>query len=200
MILSPNSEKAFCNNGSMIITKPWKSVEGRDLLLIEFGKGDKKIFMCGTHHAREYISTTYLMYMIDRYAYMYETGQNLWNYNIKEILEKVTFCIVPMVNPDGVNLVQNGINSVKNYDFVSKLPITEGKQYGYKAWKANVNGVDLNWNYDFDWNVERNKNVRGSSGFNGDYPNSEPEVQAIINYIGTINFEAFLSFRTQGQV
>ena len=51
-----------------------KSVEGRDLLLIEFGRGANKIFVCGTHHAREYIATTYLMYAIDRYAYAYRTN------------------------------------------------------------------------------------------------------------------------------
>ena len=113
-----------------------KSVEGRDLVMIEFGKGDKKIFVCGAHHAREYISTTYLMYAIDRFAYMYETGMNETEYDIKAILDNVTFCIVPMVNPDGVNLVQNGIGAVENPDAVSAMKITEGRENGYRAWKA----------------------------------------------------------------
>ncbi|MBC7766235.1 MAG: hypothetical protein H7Y41_07090, partial [Hyphomonadaceae bacterium] len=178
-----------------------RSLEGRDIQLIQFGKGDKKIFVCGTHHAREYITTTYLMYAIDQYAHMYGMGENAGDFNIKEILDNVTFCIVPMVNPDGVALVQGGTDALKSWrDFVKKLPITESKQYGYRAWKANAGGVDLNWNYDFNWNAKRNKNGRASTGFNGDYPNTEPEVQAMTTYIASVEFQAFLSMHTQGQV
>ena len=177
-----------------------QSVEGRDLVLIEFGKGSKKIFVCGTHHAREYISSTYLMYAIDRYAAMYRTGMNETPYNIKEILDNVTFCIVPMVNPDGVNLVQNGVSAVQNPDYVSSMAISEGAKYGYRAWKANVNGVDVNWNYDKDWYLSRNRYPRGSIGFNGTQPNTEPETRAVSAYVDSQPFEMFLSMHTQGKL
>lgn len=178
-----------------------KSVEGRDLVLIEFGKGDKKIFVCGAHHAREYISTTYLMYAIDRFAYMYETGMNETEYDIKAILDNVTFCIVPMVNPDGVNLVQNGIGAVQNPDAVSAMKITEGRENGYRAWKANINGVDPNWNYDKDWFKIREKaSSPASTGYNGEMPNTEPETQAVSAYVDANMFEAYLSMHTQGKL
>ncbi len=177
-----------------------QSVEGRELLLIKFGKGDKKIFVCGTHHAREYICTTYLMYATDRYAYSY-ANTGFWNnFNVKQILDNVTFYIVPMVNPDGVNLVQNGVSSTKNPEYIKSMSINESPKYGYSAWKSNVNGVDINWNYDKDWTYERTKGPRGSTGFNGYAPNSEPETVAMTNIIDSIPFKAFLSFHTQGKL
>ena len=176
------------------------SVEGRELLLIEFGRGDKKVFVCGTHHAREYISTTYLMYAIDRYAYAYRNNTPWGKYNPKEILDDVTFYIVPMVNPDGVNLVQNGLYATKHADEISKMKIYEGEQYGYSAWKANMHGVDLNWNYDKDWSDEKTRNPRGSVGFNGDHPYSEPETIAVTDYISNNYFDAYVSFHTQGEI
>lgn len=177
-----------------------KSVEGRDLTLIEFGRGGKRIFVCGAHHAREYITTTYLMYAIDRYARCYR-GNTDWNgYNVKEILDNVTFSIVPMINPDGINLVQNGIYTTANVAEVSSLPIFEGRKYGLKAWKANIRGVDLNWNYDKDWSPTKNKNARGSSGFTGDHPRSEPESTAVADYVDTHPFDAYFSFHTQGEI
>ena len=177
-----------------------KSVEGRDLLLIEFGRGEKKIFVCGTHHAREYISTTYLMNAIDKYSYAYRMN-NMWGkYNPREILDKVTFCIVPMVNPDGVNLVQNGIEATDHKDEIANMGIYDGKKYGYRAWKANIRGVDVNWNYDKDWDISKNKNPRGSMGFNGDTPATEPETIAVSNYVDSYPFEAFLSMHTQGEI
>ncbi len=177
-----------------------KSVEGRDLLLIEFGRGERKIFVCGTHHAREYIATTYLMNAIDKYAYAYRTNSMWGAYNPKAILDSVTFCIVPMVNPDGVNLVQNGIGATPNASEISNMGIYDGKKYGYRAWKANIRGVDVNWNYDKDWDITKNKNGRGSTGFNGDFAGSEPETIAISNYVDSYPFEAFLSMHTQGEI
>ncbi len=177
-----------------------KSVENRDLLLIEFGKGPTKIFVCGTHHAREYIATTYLMYAIDRYAFAYRHG-NMWGkYDPRTILDSVTFCIVPMVNPDGVNLVQNGIYSTTNSAELSQMKIYDSPKYGYRAWKANVRGVDVNWNYDKDWSYDKNKNPRGSTGFNGDCPNTEPETIAVSQYVDSNVFDGFFSFHTQGQI
>lgn len=176
-----------------------KSVENRDLLLIELGRGDKKIFVCGTHHAREYIATTYLMYAIDRYAYAYKTGGMWESFNVKEILDNVTFCIVPMVNPDGVNLVQNGIGATTNPEWIASMKIYEGARYGYSAWKANVRGVDVNWNYNKDWFLERNKNPRGSTGFNGEAAGTEPETAAVSAYVDSHEFAAYFSFHTQGE-
>ncbi len=176
------------------------SVEGRDLLLIEFGRGDTKIFVCGTHHAREYIATTYIMYAIDRYAYAYRTNSLWGKYNPRAILDNVTFCIVPMVNPDGVNLVQNGIYATTNAVELANMKIYDGARYGYSAWKANVRGVDVNWNYDKDWSKEKEKNPRGSTGFNGDRPGTEPETIAVSAYVDSVPFEAYLSFHTQGQI
>lgn len=177
-----------------------KSVEGRDLTLIKFGKGNKKIFVCGTHHAREYISTTYLMYAIDRLSYSYKTGSKWEVYDPYYILNNVTFYIVPMVNPDGVNLVQNGVYATTCPEEISKMGIYESKQYGYKAWKTNVHGVDLNWNYNKDWMEERNKNSAGSTGFNGYYPRSEPETIAISDYVDKNSFDMYVSFHTQGEI
>jgi len=177
-----------------------KSVENRELLLLEFGRGAQKIFVCGTHHAREYIATSYLMYTIDRYAAAYRNRAMWGNYNPRAILENVTFCIVPMVNPDGVNLVQNGIYATCAPWEFANMHIYESARYGYKAWKANVRGVDVNWNYDKDWYASSNKNPRGSSGFNGDMPNTEPETRAVSAYVDQNAFEAYISFHTQGEI
>jgi len=156
-----------------------KTVEGRDIALIELGNGSRRIFLSGATHAREYISTSYLMYMIDRYAYAYSIGGSFEEFNISEILDNVTFCIVPMVNPDGVNLVQNGI--------------------GYTSWKANINGVDLNRNYPNNWYVNRPVTSPASSLFKGYSPLSEPETKAIMDYLNSNMCWAYLSFHAQGE-
>jgi len=176
-----------------------KSVEGRELLLIELGNGARKVFVDGAIHASEYISTSYLMYMVDQYAYAYKTSGTFNGFDLSELLNGVTYCIVPMVNPDGTNLVQNGPDSALDSNAVSRIAKNDSGFVNYSCWKANINGVDLNRNFDNNWYVIRAATSPSSKLFKGYYPVSEPETKAIINYINTNMCWAFVSFHTQGE-
>ena len=80
------------------------------------------------------------------------------------------------------------------------MSINEATKHGYRSWKANINGVDVNWNYDKDWVKSRKGKPRGSIGFDGDAPNTEPETRAVSAYVDSYPFEAFISCHTQGQL
>ena len=175
-----------------------KSVEGRELLLIEFGNGPRKVFVNGAIHASEYISTSYLMYMIDQYAYAYKTSGTYNGFNLMEILSGVTFCILPMVNPDGVNLVQNGTGSVLDQNAVSKIAKGDPGFVDYSCWKANINGVDLNRNFDNNWYVKRPITAPATKLFKGYSPLSEPETRAVSSFVKTNMCWAFVNFHSQG--
>ena len=172
-----------------------KSSEGRDIIAFDLGKGPKKIVMCASMHAREHIATNFIMYMADSYAYGYEISDIRDGYNIRYLLDNVTLTIIPMVNPDGINLVQHGYESTLNPEYISSMK-TNG--YGHKSWKANTNGVDLNNNFDFLWHPKG----EGPSyaGYGGPYAASEPETQVMRKFIDETDFEIFASLHTQGQV
>ena len=172
-----------------------KTTEGRDMTAFTLGKGDKNIILCGAMHAREYISSVFLMYMADTYALAYTNNESRDGYNFREALDSVKFIIVPMVNPDGINLVQNGYESTKNPDYIRSLPTNE---YGYRGWKATANGVDLNNNFDVLWYSKGGSPSFG--GYSGAYAASEPETRAMQDLINNTNFEIFASFHSQGQV
>lgn len=172
------------------------SVEGRDLLLIKLGKGDKKIILCGSHHAREYITSTYLMKMVEEYAKAYTDNSSFGDYDTKSLLDRVTIYVVPMVNPDGVNLVNNGLNTVTNKDDVQAMALVRPT---YREWKANINGVDLNRQYPAHWE-EKYDNVGrpASENFKGIDAATEPEVQAMMNLSEEHEFILAASFHTKG--
>ncbi|MGI5848548.1 MAG: M14 family zinc carboxypeptidase [Christensenellales bacterium] len=175
-----------------------KSVEGRDILLIKFGKGEKKILLLGAHHAREYISSTFLMETVDQYAQGYACSSFYGSYDIKALLDQVTVYIVPMINPDGVNLVQNGIDSVKDPKNVKSMRML---QDSYDKWKANINGVDLNRQYPCHWDEkESNTDVPSSEKFKGYAPATEPEVKAIMALCNDNAFILAASLHTKGEV
>jgi len=67
-------------------------------------------------------------------------------------------------------------------------------------WKANANGVDLNNNFDADWdNIELKENPAYGS-FKGYYPVSEPESQALVNLALEYDYKCFISYHCRGQL
>ena len=58
------------------------------------------------------MTTNVLMEMIDTYTESYRKKSTFAGYNVKSTLDKTSIWFVPMMNPDGVTLVQKGLNGV----------------------------------------------------------------------------------------
>lgn len=175
-----------------------KTVEGRNIEAVKLGRGSHKIFVGAAFHAREYITTNYVMYFLDKFARAYANGDSIDGYDVREILDNVTFYVVPMVNPDGVNIVQNGFESSQFKDSLERMHYRNYIEPVHRSWKANARGVDLNRNFDYGWNRKNNSDMPASSGYNGPSPISEPETKALVDFIMRIKPEAVVAFHTQG--
>ena len=121
--------------------------------------------------------------------------------------ENVSIYIVPMVNPDGVNLVTGAFldDSIAylRAEIISRgfsdIPFPSG-------WKANINGVDLNLQFPAGW--EQAREIKFSQGFTSPAPRdfvgtsalSTPEAIAMYNFTLNHNFNLVLSYHTQGKV
>jgi len=173
------------------------SVEKRQIISIRLGKGSKSIVMVGSHHAREYITSTYLMKMIDEYAFAYYSTGKFGNYDMKSLLDAVTIHVVVMLNPDGVNLVQNGPDAVSDRKALDSLIMTRPS---YREWKNNINGVNLNANYPAEWEAKQSAKSPDSEKFKGYSPGSEPETQALMEYTKNNSFILAASMHTKGEV
>ena len=175
-----------------------RSVEGRELPLIKLGTGEKKLLLLGAHHAREYITATFLMETADEYARAAASAEPFTGYDVAALLKEVTVYIVPMVNPDGVNLVQNGVEAAKDPEKVKAMRMLKDT---YAEWKANINGVDLNRQYPCHWDEkESNTDEPSSEMFKGAAPATEPEVQAVMALCNSNDFVLAASFHTKGEV
>lgn len=182
-----------------------KSVLGKDIYLIKFGKGDKKIHYNATHHALEWINSVFFMQFIERICYALISSEKIEGYDIYDIYNKCTLYFVPMVNPDGVDLVQKGL-SIDNpyYKDLMKWNDT-GKPFD-EVWQANIRGVDLNHNYKAEWEKSKEQEEKmgiygpGPTRFSGPYPFSEPETIAIKNLTENENFYMALAYHTQGEI
>ena len=74
---------------------------GRPVRTLAWGNGPRKILLSASHHANEWITTLILLKYAEEFCARITEDPAL--------LEKITVCMVPMVNPDGVDLVTGAI-------------------------------------------------------------------------------------------
>lgn len=175
-----------------------KSVDGRNVYALKLGTGKNEILINGSHHAREHMTTNVLMEMMDAYAYSYLRNKTLDGFDVRKILNETSIWFVPMVNPDGVTLVQKGHKSAKNPSYVLKL---NGNKTDFSAWKANIRGVDLNRQYPADWaNICCDPGKPGPQNYKGNRPLSEPEAKALADFTLAHDFKTALAYHSSGEI
>jgi len=175
-----------------------KSVEGRNIYAVKLGKGNTEIMINASHHAREYMTTNIVMEMMDQYAQGYVKNSSIDGYSVKSILNKASIWFVPMVNPDGVTLVQQGYKSAKNPSEL--LKINNGST-NFSAWKANIRGVDLNRQYPAGWNnIVSNPGKPAPQNYKGTKPLSEPEARAMYEFTNGKDFKTAVSYHSSGEI
>lgn len=141
-----------------------KSVNGADITAYHFGEGDTEVLFVGGIHGGYEWNTALVAY--EAMDYLEE--------NPDAIPDNVKVTIVPVLNPDGLKKVtgKDGRFTVSDVNPSQEIQVSG---------RFNANEVDLNRNFDCDWQANakwQNKDVSG-----GTAAFSEPESQAIRSYI-----------------
>ncbi len=177
------------------------SVLGRDIPEVLIGTGNKRVHYNGSFHANEWITTPIVMTFLNDYL-LSLTNQNTIRGRLTfPLYQQTTLSIVPMVNPDGVNLVIYG-PSTASEPWRSRVIEWNNGSSDFSGWKANIRGVDLNDQFPARWELERERNPKtpGPRDYGGESPLSEPEAIAMANMTRRRDFARVLAFHTQGEV
>lgn len=172
---------------------------GRPIRAMTIGTGPRRVLYTAAHHANEWITATLLLKFAEEYAKAVSEG--------KESAKAVSLTLVPMVNPDGVDLVTGAIDyDSEEYQYAQALAASYPDIPFPSGWKANLLGVDLNLNYPAGWETARQ--IKFSQGYTrpgprdyvGTAPFSQRETRALAKLTEQLNPRLVLAFHTQGQV
>lgn len=174
-----------------------KSEYDREIYALAIGKGSATLFINAAHHAREYFTTAIVMNQIQDLL-----TRQVSEADLADLLQHVTIWLVPMVNPDGVSLVQNGLKGISDSEEVQKKLLSlNGGSSNFKNWKANGKGIDLNRQYPADWaNIKNNASKASSMNYKGSKPLETTENQALIRLTYEINPQLAISNHSTGRI
>jgi len=172
-----------------------KSEYERELYALAIGKGSATVFINASHHAREYFTTAIVMNQIQDLLI-----RQAKEAEVSDLLEHVTIWVVPMVNPDGVSLVQKGPEAFPKEIQQTLLQMNKGNT-NFNSWKANAKGIDLNRQYPANWNnIKNNAGKASAMNYKGSKPLETKENQALIKLTYEINPQIAISNHSTGRI
>ena len=181
-----------------------QSVCGTRLTALRVGSGPKRILLSAAHHANEWITAPALTACIGDLLYEASCEEAPCRTEAGEILRRCTLVFVPLVNPDGVDLVNGALPPARAEEAADIARLRPDIPFP-AGWKANIRGVDLNLQYPALWETAReNKSALGVMGpapqnYVGPKPLSEPESRALFDLTLREDPDLVLAFHTQGE-
>lgn len=176
-----------------------QSVLGKPLHLLRIGSGPRHLHVNAALHANEWLTSPCLMSFIEEYAAAYAEGRTWNGHRPEEWFNNWTIWAVPMANPDGVELVQEG--AMSDHPYYARLMKWNSGRHSFRHWKANIRGVDLGDQFPAHWEDERaRRSVSGPAprDYSGPVPLSEPEAAALAALAEEFPGEAAVSLHSQG--
>jgi len=178
----------------------------RPVRTLVIGTGSRKVLFTASHHANEWITSLVLLKYAEDLASAMVSGDTIFGMDANALSQRVTIYMVPMVNPDGVDLVTGAIQPGNiQYDIAQRLSADYPQIPFPDGWKANLLGVDLNLNYPAGWLTAREIKftqgyVRpGPRDYVGRAPLNQLETQALAGYTEFLDPELVLAYHSQGK-
>jgi len=178
----------------------------RPISTLVIGTGPRKVLFTAAHHANEWITALVLLKYAEDLAEAIQTDGILFGQRAKPLAEAVTIYMIPLVNPDGVDLVVGAIRPGNiQYDLAQRLAQDYPSIPFPNGWKANLLGVDLNLNYPAGWLQAREikfaqgYTTPGPRDYVGRAPLNQLETRALAEFTEFLDPALILAYHSQGK-
>jgi carboxypeptidase T len=165
-----------------------KTIQGRPLLAVRISSPDNldfkpTILFNGMHHARELMTTEVTTDIMTYLVSHYDDPETPW---VTAWIKNLAIWILPQVNPDG-----NAIVWSEDSWWRKNSHADDGEIYG----------VDINRNYPYMWGrCKGSSGSKSSQTYRGETAGSEPETQAVMNFVREQNFAFDITYHSYSEL
>lgn len=206
---------ALCQRAILTLTEQYPFITsrvltttafGRPVQMLQLGRGERKALYTAAFHGNEWITATVMLKFVQELAQALQQGRRIYGVDSANVFDAATLYLVPLVNPDGVDLVTGAAGPGSPEYETAQLIAQDFPQIPFpQGWKANAMGVDLNLQFPAMW--EAAKEIKFAQGYNrpaprdyvGRAPLSQRESFALARLALGLQPDMVLAYHTQGR-
>ena len=178
-----------------------ESLCSRPVDLLTIGNRSRCVLFAAAFHGMEWITSLIMLKFLDTLCSAVKDSEMLCGISPAALLNRRGLAVIPCVNPDGVEIQIHGSEAAGKYRTLVEKACSGDTFH----WQANARGVDINHNFDADWDrLHELENANGIDSpaptrYGGNYPESEPESRAVASYCRTGHISHALALHSQGE-
>ena len=146
-----------------------RSVLGREIFGLLLGGGDR-VLVAAAFHGQEWLTALAALRFCEDICDALEKDGRLEGIDLRQALALRSLVVIPMVNPDGVDIAVHGAAAAGVRE--EEVRVLGGDVPG--LWQANARGVDINHNFNAGWaamqEMERKRGCAARRPANGAAP------------------------------
>ena len=156
---------------------------GKEIVGLKLGCSEQYNLIAAAFHGSERITALVCLMFVEQLCFSLKENVKFCGISPQNLLRRRGVIFVPCVNPDGCDISLLGQKACGN----EAIRIANLCQNDFAHWNANGRGVDINHNFDADWeNLHKKEQALGIFGpapsrFGGPFPHSEPETAALVD-------------------
>lgn len=169
---------------------------GRNIYALSLGNPNDRVLMTGAAHGSEWVTGLVLYRFLENLCSHYRKKEPFSSIPLDTLFAEKGVCFIPFLNPDGVEICLSGCSGAGAFDALVESAATD-----YSIWNANARGVDLDRNFDANWNaIPQSDQTNGPGRFyKGPSPHSELESYALSKFCEENQFSAAFALHAPGE-
>ena len=179
-----------------------KSCLGKEITGLKIGNGAEYNLIAAAFHGSERLTALVCLMFIEQLCFALKENVKFCGVSPQNLLRRRGVIFVPCVNPDGCDISLLGETACGD-DCKKLYNLCKGD---FSHWNANARGVDINHNFDADWeNLHKKEQSAGIFGpaptrYGGPFPHSEPETAALVELCRKNYIRQATALHSQGEV
>ena len=168
----------------------------RNIYSLSIGEGESSVLFLSDFSDTAGITSEILLTFFERLCVAYKNDLKISAVKIRSILREQKIVIVPITNPDGLEIsCSDGENA-----FCYKSLVQRATDNNFSEWISNARGVEIDKNFPYRFSDTKSIMKNSSAfGYKGPFEASELETQAIISFCKDIHPKYTITLSCSGE-